>query len=116
MMAGSGHQCYQRIVDDHRRRLLADAAHDLFDGVCVSWSIDTRNTNADGGEFDIAFAERLVHHAVKNLFDGELTHHLKIGSGRARMSENLAAIVCEQAHRLRSSSINAEYVHTSAQV
>jgi len=49
-------------------------------------------------------------------FDTELTHHLKIGARRARLGEDLAAIVGEQAHRLRSSSINAEYVHRSAQV
>jgi len=116
LFACSGHQCDQRIVDHNRPRLLADSAHDVPDGLRVSRPIDPSDTQADGVQLDVAVTECLVHHSMQDLLDTELTHHLQIGARRTRLGKDLAAIVREQAHRLRSPCIDAEYVHRSAQV
>ena len=58
LVAGAGDERHQRVVDDQRLRLEADAAHDAANGVGVVGPIDAGDAQADGGGTDVGHSIR----------------------------------------------------------
>ena len=113
-VAGAGDQSDERVVDDHGSRLVADAPHDRADRARFVLAVDTGDAQADGGRRDIAIADRRFHHVMQNLLDLELARGVKIRAAAAAFREDVAVLVGEQTHRLRSARIDAENMHAAS--
>ena len=96
------------------RRLEADAPHDAAHGLGVGLAIDAGDAEADRRRLHIALAERRVHHRVEHLLDLELAGRLQVRAAAARLGDDAAVLVREQADGLGPAGIDAQHVHVDS--
>src|SRR5262249_42377464 len=99
------------VVHHQRARLVANPAHDRADRPVLIRSIDAGDAEADCRRRDRAIADRLLHHLVQDLLDGELACGMKIRAGAARFADDRTCGVGEKAHRLRAACVDAKNMH-----
>ena len=72
MFAGAGHQRDERIVDDGDTRLETNPSHDALNRLSVVRTIYAGNPQANRVRSHVAMRERVLHHLMQDLLDGEL--------------------------------------------
>ncbi len=105
-----GDQRDQRVVGDQRPRLEADAPHHALHHLPVVGAIDAGHPQGDGRRRQQAIADDAVHHRVQGLLDLELPRRLQVGAAGARLVEDAAFEVGEQAHRLGAARVETDHV------
>ena len=105
-----GDQRDQRVVGDQRPRLVADAPHHAMHHLPVVGAIDAGHPQGDGRRRRQAIADDAVHHRVQDLLDLELPRRLQVGAAGARLVEDAAFEVGEQAHRLGAACVETDHV------
>jgi hypothetical protein len=110
-VTGAGCQGHQRVVHDEGALPRADATHDAVHDRRIVRPVHAGDAEADRVGHEIAARERLLHHAVEDLFHFQLALGLEIGARPACRREHAAVCVGEQADGLRASSVESEYMH-----
>ena len=90
---------------------MADPFHDRADDREVARPIDARDPEADRRRDDRPVPDRVLHHPVQHLLDFELARRLQVRAAAARLGDDVALLVGQQADRLGSTRIQTEHMN-----
>ena len=90
LLARASDQCDECIVDDHRARLVSDAAHDVRHRLRVLRAIDAGYAQTDRIRADVSVTERVFHDSMEDLLHAEFAHDLQVGARAACLGQDLA--------------------------
>ena len=107
----TGFERDERIVDDQRLRLLAEAGEHAANRVGLARLIDAGHAEADGRGSDRVARHRAADEFAEHGFDPRRPERRQMRTGAANVREHPALVIGQLADRLRAARIDAQNRH-----
>ncbi len=102
----------ERVVDDQRRRLVADSPHDAANDGGVLGAIHAGDAEADDGRHLGLRRQGLLHDVVEHLLDFEFAERRQVRARPSSRRADTSILVCQQTDRLGAARVDAKYNHS----